>query len=138
MPPNCNYGFGANFSIGYEDAVSKVEQLLEIHGFKVYTRLNLQEIIGDSLHDKVGRYVILGACNPEFAKELFMADPDIGLLLPCNIIIYESQKGACRIMVKDPARIMDLISNPVAIQAAIKVKEKLEQIIEDLARNSYS
>jgi uncharacterized protein (DUF302 family) len=132
MAAACNYGFGANFSIGYQDALARVEQLLAVHGFKIYTRLNLQEIVGDSLRDKMGRYVILGACNPEFAKELFEADPDIGLQIPCNIVIYERRNGQCRIMIKDPARIMDLISSPVAIQAAIRVKEQLEQVIEDL------
>lgn len=132
MASDCNYGFGANFSIGYEEALVKVEQLLTRHGFQVYTRLNLQEIVGDSLQGKIGRYVILGACNPEFAREIFAADPDIGLQIPCNIIICERPNGRCRIMIKDPARIMDLIRNPVAIEAAIKVKEQLEQVIDDL------
>ena len=132
MSSKCNYGFGANVSIGFEEAVVKVERLLAMHGFKIYTHLNLQEIVGDSLQDKLGRYVILGACNPEFAKEFFVADPDIGLQIPCNIIIYERQGGRCRIMIKDPARIMDLIRNPIAIQAAIKVKDQMEQVIDDL------
>ena len=132
MASDCNYGFGANFSLRFEDAVAKVEKLLALHGFEIYTRLSLQDIVGDSLQGKLGRYLILGACNPEFAKEFFVADPDIGLQIPCTIIVYELQNGRCRIMIKDPARIMDLISNPIAVQAAIKVKEQLEQVIDDL------
>jgi len=138
MASDCNYGFGVNFSIGFEEAVTEVERLLTMHGFMIYTRLNLNEIVGDSLKDKLGRYVILGACNPEFAKELFVADPDIGLQIPCNIIIYERKDGRCRIMIKDPARIMDLIRNPVAIQAAIKVKDQLEQVIDDFKSQNSS
>lgn len=138
MASDCSYGFGANFSLSFEEAVARVEKLLVLHGFEIYTRLSLQEIVGDSLKGKLGRYLILGACNPEFAKEFFVADPDIGLQIPCNIIIYELQNGRCRIMIKDPARIMDLISNPIAVQAAIKVKEQLEQVIEDLkSQNPY-
>lgn len=132
MATACSYGFGANFPVGYDEAVAQVERLLDQHGFQVYTRLSPHDIVGDSLRGKLGRYVILGACNPEFARELFGADPDLGLQIPCNIIIYEHPQGGCRIMVKDPARIMDLISNPVAIQAAIQLKEQLEEIVEEL------
>ena len=136
MPNRCSYGFGGNFSITYEEAMTRVEQLLSRHGFKVYTRLNLEEIVGDALRGKLGRYVILGACNSEFAKEIFQADSDIGLQIPCNIVIYELEGGKSRVMVKDPARFMDLISSPLAIQAAIKVKEQLEEVIEDLKKES--
>ena len=55
------------------------------------------------------------------------------MLMPCNIIVYELNHGFCRVMIKDPARIMDLMSNPVAIQAAIHVKEQMEQVIEEIA-----
>jgi uncharacterized protein (DUF302 family) len=134
MPNRCSYGFGGNFSISYEEAMSRVEQLLNRHGFKIYTRLNLEAIVGEALRGKLGRYVILGACNAEFAREIFEADPDIGLQIPCNIVIYELEGGKSRIMVKDPARFMDLISSPLAIQAAIKVKEQLEEVIDDLKK----
>ena len=132
MSKNCIYGFGTEIALDYDAVVKKIEQLLSRHGFQIYTRLELREIIGHVLDDHVGRYVILGACNPQFAKDLFLADPDIGMLMPCNLIVYELKEGFCRVMVKDPARIMDLISNPVAIQAAINVKEQMEQVIEEL------
>lgn len=137
MGKKCNYGFGTELSINFDDAISKVGQLLKKHGFNVYTQLNLQDILGDSIQDSLGRYLILGACNPEFAKDLFQVDPDIGMLMPCNIIIYELLDNKCRIMVKDPARIMDLMSHPVAIQAAIKVKEQLEQLVEELETQDF-
>ena len=132
MTKECIYGFGVNISATFDEAVSDVEQHLNAHGFNVYTRLNMRDIIGGSTKDQLGRYLILGACNPDLAKEIFLADPDIGLLMPCNIIVYEVGTTGCRIMVKDPARIMDLVSNPHAIQAAIKVKEQLEQVIEEI------
>ena len=73
-------------------------------------------------HEQFGRYVILGACNPQFAKDLFNADVNIGLLIPCNIVVYERPEGGCKVMVKDPARIMDLIDSPYTIQTAIEIK----------------
>lgn len=130
MSAVCRYGFGRNIALDFEQAVSRAEQLLVERGFRVYTRLTVQEIIGDRLAGTFGRYIILGACNPDFASELFRADPDIGLLIPCNIAIYELPQGGCRVMIKDPARIMDLIDSPIAIQASIGVKEQMEQIID--------
>ncbi len=132
MSVDCNYGFGCDVGFGFEEAIAKVQQLLEEKGFQIYTRLNLHEIVGDADHDKFGRYIIIGACNPEFASQLFKADPNIGLLMPCNIVIYELHSGGCKVMIKDPARIMDMISSPVAIETSINVKCLMEEIIEEL------
>lgn len=132
MPADCSYGFGCEVDLGFDEAITKVQELLEEKGFQVHTRLNLHEILGDTGHDKFGRYIILGACNPEFAGQLFKADPNIGLLMPCNIIIYELPSGGCKVMIKDPARIMDMISSPVAIETSINVKCLMEEIIEEL------
>lgn len=133
MSSVCSYGFGCSVELDFDQATSKVQKLLADKGFQIYTRLNLHEILTETTHDKFGRYVILGACNPEFATQLFNADPNIGLLMPCNIVIYELKTGGCKIMVKDPARIMDMISNPVAIETSINVKCLLEELIEELS-----
>jgi uncharacterized protein (DUF302 family) len=133
METDCRYGFGCNLGADYETTLARVESLLAEHGFKVYTRLKLHEIICRTGKEAFGRYIIIGACNTDFACSLFSADPDIGLLMPCNIIVYELKAGGCRVMVKDPIRIMDAISSPAAIDAAIQVKEELEQLVEELA-----
>ncbi|MCK4508613.1 MAG: DUF302 domain-containing protein [Desulfuromonadales bacterium] len=132
MPVDCSYGFGCEVGFGFDEAIEKVQQLLTEKGFQIYTRLNLHEIVGETEHDKFGRYIIIGACNAEFARQLFNADPDIGLLMPCNIIIYELHSGGCKVMIKDPARVMDMITSPVAIETSIHVKCLMEEIIEDL------
>ena len=134
MTEKCIYGFGCEVDFTFEEAIAKVQQLLHEKGFQIYTRLNLHEIVSRSDHDKFGRYIIIGACNPEFAQQLFNADPNIGLLMPCNIIIYELHSGGCKIMIKDPARIMDMISSPVAIETSINVKCLMEEIIEELSK----
>ena len=132
MTGTCRYGFGTEVTLGYDAAVEKVEALLNNHGFKIWTRLNVDEVMCSEMHDVFGRYVIFGACNSEFARLIFMADPNIGLLMPCNIIIYEIPTGGCRVMIKDPLRIMDMLDAPEAVEAAIKIKEQMEEIIEEL------
>lgn len=132
MPTDCSYGFGCDVDFGFDETIEKVQQLLEEKGFQIYTQLNLHEIVGDSCKHKFDRYIIIGACNPEFAKQLFMADPNIGLLMPCNIVIYEVPAGGCRVMVKDPALIMDVIKSPHAIETSINVKCLMEELVEEL------
>jgi uncharacterized protein (DUF302 family) len=132
MSKNCKYGFGTEVTISFHAAIEKMEYLLQQHGFEMFTSLSLKNIVGDSDVSIYGEYVILGACNAEFAKELFSADPDIGMLMPCNIIIYELDSQTTRVMIKDPLRIMDLIDSPAAIAAAVKVKEHMEEIIDEL------
>ena len=134
MATECCYGFGCNVDFEFEETLEKVELLLTEKGFQIYTRLNLHEILGSTTHDKFGRYIIIGACNPVFAQQLFKADPNIGLLMPCNIVIYEQHSGGCKVMVKDPARIMDMISSPIAIETSINVKCLMEEIIEELSK----
>ena len=136
MSQNCKYGFGTEITVSFDDAIENIESLLQKHDFKIFTRLSLKDIVGDSEISNFGEYLILGACNAEFAKELFSADPDIGMLMPCNIIVYELDNQKIRIMIKDPLRIMDLIDNPAAIAAAMKVKEQMEEIIEELKNES--
>ena len=132
MSPDCSYGFGCDVDFGFDEATEKVQQLLEEKGFQIYTRLNLHDIVGSGGHDKFGRYIIIGACNPAFAQQLFTADPNIGLLMPCNIIIYELNSGGCRVMVKDPVRIMDMISSFFERFKNNIVRCLMEEIIEEL------
>ncbi len=134
MSVNCNYGFGCSVDFSFEGTIEKVQQLLAERGFQIHTELKLHDIIGNNSDCPFGRYVIFGACNREFAQQLFRADPNIGLLMPCNIVVYELQSGGCRVMIKDPARIMDMISSPVAIEASIHVKALLEEVIEALGK----
>jgi uncharacterized protein (DUF302 family) len=134
MSIDCCYGFGCDVGFEFDETIEKVQQLLKEKGFQIYTRLNLHEIVGEAKHDKFGRYIIIGACNAEFASQLFEADPNIGLLMPCNIVIYELHSGGCKVMIKDPARVMDMISSPIAIEASIHVKCLMEEIIEELQK----
>lgn len=133
MTAECSYGFGCDVDSGFEETIEKAESLLLEKGFQVYTRLNVHDILAPSSNNHFGRYLIIGACNPEFARQLFTEDPNIGLLMPCNIAIYELKSGGCRVMIKDPIHIMDIIKSPIAISTAMNVKCRMEEVIEELS-----
>lgn len=132
MTRRCRYGFGTNVALGFDLTVNKVEELLNLRGFKITTKLRMDDVLNLNSPDSFGCYVILGACHQHYARPLFNADPNIGLMMPCNLIVYELQEGGCKVMIKDPLRVMDLIDSPLAIEASMKIKEQLEEIIEEL------
>lgn len=132
MSDNCIYGFGCKVKLGFSETVEKVSSLLQRRGFVIHTRLDLDEVLGKEHRVTYGNYVILGACNAEYARQLFRADQKIGLLMPCNIIVYEIEGGGCQVMAKDPVLIMDLFKDPLVLDASIRLKQQLEEVIEEL------
>ncbi len=132
MTKICRYGFGTRVPLGFDLTVNKVEEMLTLRGFTITNRLRMDDVLNVELSEFFGRYLIFGACNPQFARPLFNADPNIGLMMPSNLIIYELQEGGCKVMINDPARVMDLIDSPLAIEASMKINEQLEEIIEEL------
>ena len=132
MPTDCRYGFGTRIEIGFDDAISRIESLLKDHGFGVYSRINMKDVFGPEQDLPFRHYLIIGACRPDFAIHAFRADHNVGLLLPCNIVVYEELSGQVVVMVKDPVHMMDLLNVPDAIEAAIKVKAQLEELMAEL------
>lgn len=132
MTENCRYGFGHQVALGFDEAIERVEELLKKHAFGIYSRIDMAEVFGSEQDLPFSRYLIIGACRPDFAARAFRADQNIGLLLPCNIIVYEELSGQVTVMAKDPVHMMDLLNVADAIEAAIKVKDQLEQLIDEL------
>lgn len=130
----CRYGFGVDVTSGFEATLETLEKKLNKRGFNITTRLRMDELLCDSLRENFGRYIILGTCNPAYAGVLFNTDPNIGLVMPCNVIVYELPEGGCKVMIKDPARVMDLFDSPVVIEASMQIKEQLEAIAEEMGR----
>lgn len=132
MTTDCAYGFGKTVALSFDAAVSRVSALLKERGFAVLSRIDLQHDLEEALGVRFRRYLILGACNADFAYQAFSADPNIGLLLPCNVIVYETDDGQVQVMAMDPVHVMELIRNPEAIAVTMEVKEKLEAIIGEM------
>lgn len=130
MQQVCSYGFGKTVELDYESALTKVIGLFHARGFSVLFKIDMRETLRQEAGTDFRRYMIIGACPPAFARRAFSADSNIGLLLPCNVIVYEEEGGWSTVMAMDPAYLMDMVRVPEAIEVAIEIKEELEALVE--------
>ncbi len=126
-----SYGIGTDVEMSYEEAVEKVTEALKSEGFGVLTTIDVQKTLKEKIDVDRPRYVILGACNPQFAHQALEAEPDIGLLLPCNVVVYE-QDGKTRVAAMDPEAALRLSGNPDVEPMAREVRQRIERVIDKL------
>jgi len=122
------YGFSKTVPYSFDQAIEKVTDELKKEGFGVLTTINMQETLKKKLDVDISRYTILGACNPAFANKSFKIETEIGLLLPCNVIIYE-KNDTIVISAFTPMVMEMILDNPEMKPIAEEVKAKLERVI---------
>jgi len=122
------YGMSKTVGLTYEQAVEKVTAELKKEGFGVLTTIDVKETLKAKLNVEFPRYVILGACNPPFAHKALQAEEHIGLLLPCNVIVYE-KGGATVVAAFDPMVMTAVMDNPGMLPIAKEVRERLDRVI---------
>lgn len=127
------YGFSVQLQGSFEDAVQKVTEALKTEGFGVLTEIDVKATLKKKIDVDRPPYVILGACNPQLANQAINADPDIGLLLPCNVVVREEADGAITVAFMDPAAVLSLVEREGIGQLAGEVRGKLERVRDQLA-----
>ena len=121
------YGFTKELNIPFEKAVQIVTEELKKEGFGILTTIDLKEKFKEKLNIDFKKYVILGACNPPFAHKSILAEENIGLMLPCNVIVYESEDKTIVSIIR-PTAAMGIIDNQELKQIAIEVEAKLKNV----------
>ena len=122
------YGFNIQIKDSFGNAVQRVTDALKTEGFGVLTDIDVQATMKAKLGIDGKPYRILGACNPPLAHKAISADPDIGLLLPCNVVVREEPDGKITIGFMDPIAVLKLTDNPQIIEIAKDVRARLERV----------
>ena len=126
------YGITTRLEVPYEEAVERTRAALQEEGFGVLTEIDVKATLKKKLDTDFRKYIILGACNPPLAHRALQADLAIGLLLPCNVIVYEENDGAV-VSAIDPLVAMSIADIPALEEVAATVQAKLSRVIENLA-----
>ncbi len=124
------YAFSTVLETSFEDAVDRIKDALKEEGFGVLTEIDVKTTFKKKLNKDFRKYVILGACNPPFAFRTLEADLDVGLLLPCNVIVYETDEKKAYIAAINPVSALKVIKKENLKQIAKEVSGKLEKAIE--------
>ena len=127
-----NYYYSKVVDLSFEEAIIRVTDELKQEGFGVLTEIDVKATLKKKLDVDFRNYRILGACNPPFAYQALLAEPQIGLMLPCNVIVQESDNGQIVVSAIDPLASMQAVENEALGEVAEQVKTRLQKVIESV------
>ncbi len=125
------YGFGTSLKFPYDEAVQRVKAALKTEGFGVLTEIDVRQTLREKLGVEMESYVILGACNPPLAHRALEQDLDIGLLLPCNVVV-RAEGAASRVDVADPQAMLGIVGNEKLNVVADEARQRLLRVVAAL------
>lgn len=126
------YGFSVTINDDFSTAITRVTEELQKEGFGVLTEIDVKATLKKKLDIDKRPYTILGACNPVLANQAIDAEPDIGLLLPCNVLVREEEDGTINVAFMDPSAVLTLVEQEGIAELAAQVKEKLQRVCHAL------
>lgn len=127
------YGLKTRTGLGMAEAEAAVRELLAGEGFGILTEIDVAATLQEKLGVKRTPYRILGACNPQLANQALEAESDVGLLLPCNVVVYDDGDGTV-VAALDPATMVDLTNNPALATVAEEAQVRLERVIDEMSK----
>ena len=129
-----DFGLRTTINVPYEEAIEKTTAALKEEGFGVLTEIDVKATLKKKLDVDFRRYVILGACNPPLAHQALTNELEIGLLLPCNVIVYETDEGQSTISVVNPMAMMSVSDNEALQNVANQAQARLSRVIESIQK----
>jgi uncharacterized protein (DUF302 family) len=126
------FGFGKTVDLEFDEAIETVSTELQAEGFGLMSDIDVAAKMKEKLGKDMPRYRILGACNPPLADKAITAVPDIGLLLPCNVVVRERDDGKVVVGFMDPEAVLSLVGDPQVEPLALDVKSRLQRVMTAL------
>ena len=126
------YGFGCEVSMGFDEAIERVTAALKEEGFGVLTDIDVAATMKAKLQKDMPPYRILGACNPPLASRALDAEPSIGLLLPCNVVVRQDLSDAIHVEFMDPVSVIGMVQRPGVDEVAQAVRTRLLRVVQSL------
>lgn len=127
-----SYSIAKKVNLSYEDALVKVTEELQKEGFGVLTEIDVKATMKKKLDVDFNKYKILGACNPPLAHKALTAEPEIGLLLPCNVVVFEDDNGKTNVAAIDARAMMSVVGREDIVVLADEVNTKLRKVIDNV------
>jgi uncharacterized protein (DUF302 family) len=127
-------GIGRRLDVPFDVAMERTRAALKDQGFGVLTEIDMQQTMKEKLHCEFRRYTILGACNPPFAHRALTVDLEVGLLLPCNVVLYEDGTSTV-VQAMDPRAVLSLLPNPEIANLAGEVRDRLIRALDALGNS---
>ena len=126
------YTLSATTPLGFTEAVARVREELASEGFGVLCQIDVQATLKQKLDVDREPYLILGACNPKLAHSALQAEPELGVLLPCNVVVY-TQQGQTRIAAVNAEQMLSIVANDALAETAGEVRRRLASVVERAA-----
>jgi uncharacterized protein (DUF302 family) len=129
------YSFGTTLRVSYKEAILRVKDALKAEGFGVLTEIDIQRTMREKLGVEMDPYMILGACNPSLAYHALLQEPEVGLLLPCNVIV-RAEGANSRVDITDPQTLLGTVGNGTVDTLATDAKERLLRVLVALEQQA--